>query len=438
MKRLILGLLSILLIAGALNAQEDYNDAFKEARKLLGKYDYDPAGNQEALMEAKDKIDLAEGNIEKVDEKFRPEVYLVKGRVYTEVAARDVDGKYPNAPLASYNALRKALDKAEKKWQQKDAAEALRKAASLLLNVGDTYYQKQQYKEAYQAFNAVLETQDVMEERNDKPILSTEEELNNLAFAAGLCAINAEMNDQAKPIFSNLYESSSFDQPFIYEAMYKLNVDDNQEMAVKYLNEGREKFPEDTQLLYAEINHYLRNEQLDKLEGKLKTAIKQDPKNTSLYFTLGYVYDNLFQNEYEAGNKESSKKYFNQALDLYGQALEIDDQFGDALYGSGALYYNKAAALTNELRALEDDLSAEGLRKYEAKKNEILKLFDKALPYFQRAEVINPNDLNTLIALKEIYAKKGSTEDLKISMELKKRMEKIQGGGTNDSSYFDK
>ena len=32
--------------------------------------------------------------------------------------------------------------------------------------------------------------------------------------------------------------------------------------------------------------------------------------------------------------------------------------------------------------------------------------FDKALPYFEQAEKIEPKDKNTLIALKEIFAKK--------------------------------
>jgi hypothetical protein len=59
--------------------------------------------------------------------------------------------------------------------------------------------------------------------------------------------------------------------------------------------------------------------------------------------------------------------------------------------------------------------------------------FDLALPFFQRCEKANANDTNTLIALKEIYAKK---DELDLSNEFKARYEKVQGGGKNESSYF--
>jgi hypothetical protein len=41
--------------------------------------------------------------------------------------------------------------------------------------------------------------------------------------------------------------------------------------------------------------------------------------------------------------------------------------------------------------------------------------------------------MNTLIALKEIYAKK---DQLDLSKEFKTRLELVQGGGKNEKSYF--
>jgi hypothetical protein len=60
-------------------------------------------------------------------------------------------------------------------------------------------------------------------------------------------------------------------------------------------------------------------------------------------------------------------------------------------------------------------------------------LFKTALPYFKIAEKLNPNDTNTLIALKEIFAR---DNDFEKSGEFKKRLETVQGGGKNESSYF--
>ena len=88
---------------------------------------------------------------------------------------------------------------------------------------------------------------------------------------------------------------------------------------------------------------------------------------------------------------------------------------------------------TQELSKLADDYSKEGLKKYDALKEKVNAEFDKALPYFQDAERIDTNDQNTLVALKEIYARKNNLE---LSNEFKVRLERIQRGETNPTSYF--
>ena len=50
--------------------------------------------------------------------------------------------------------------------------------------------------------------------------------------------------------------------------------------------------------------------------------------------------------------------------------------------------------------------------------------FDKALPYFEKAESLEPKDKNTLIALKEIYAKKSEFDK---SNAYKAKLEALGG-----------
>ena len=89
--------------------------------------------------------------------------------------------------------------------------------------------------------------------------------------------------------------------------------------------------------------------------------------------------------------------------------------------------------MTKQMNALSDDYSKEGLKKYEALKTKVLAEFELALPHFQKAESIDPNDTNTLIALKEIYARLNQVE---LSAEFKTRLEKVQDGGKNEMPYF--
>ena len=133
----------------------------------------------------------------------------------------------------------------------------------------------------------------------------------------------------------------------------------------------------------------------------------------------------------EAGNEEDALKYKAQAIDYYEQALEIEPESFDALYSVGSIYFNEAATLTQQMGEL--GMSKEDQRKYDELKETTEKLFNTALPYFKKAERINPGDQGMLIALKEIYARTG---DFETSNEFKKRLEKVQGGGEVTESYF--
>ncbi|MCY7327942.1 MAG: hypothetical protein LH618_05300, partial [Saprospiraceae bacterium] len=99
-------------------------------------------------------------------------------------------------------------------------------------------------------------------------------------------------------------------------------------------------------------------------------------------------------------------------------------------YMLGALYYNKAAAINQEMTTLDNSQAA--LKRYKTLNEQMLALFDQALPHFQKAESLDPNDLNTLLALNEIYARK--EDDL--SLEIKKRLDVVKGGGKNATPYF--
>jgi tetratricopeptide (TPR) repeat protein len=201
--------------------------------------------------------------------------------------------------------------------------------------------------------------------------------------------------------------------------------------ADKILVEGRTKFPDDPSLLFTEINALLKAGKLDELIDRLKQAIKKEEGNIGLYVTLGNVYDNLFQSMLKEKNDAKATEYFTEANKYYGQALARDPKNVDATYSIGALYYNKAAFLTQEMNEITD-FSGAGLKKLDALKNQVMGLFDQALPYFQKAESLNPNDTNTLVALTEIFARK---ED-ELSLEFKKRLNVVKAGGKNETAYF--
>lgn len=441
MKKILFAFAILSFTVSSLQAQEDPAKAFKKANRAVSAYNLDPTNNEDKLVEAEEAINIA---VTGSEEKAMAKVWLKRGEIYNAMVAKEanmiyVQEDYQLSDKAEKNAMealssfRKALELAEKKYESKEALDGMRESANYFNVVGNTMLQNQRYNEAFGSLIAVLDIQQIFEKNEVEPVFENPDDLANHKFVTAFCANIAGEQDKSERLFKDLYDGDS-KEPAVYSTYFSLLIDKGEkDAAMQVMEKGKSLFPGNTDLLFAEINFYLKEGKMDELVGKLKTAIDKEPSNVSLYSTLGSVYDNLFQREMEAGNEDGATTNFNNALEYYNKALEIKPDFFDATYSIGALYYNKAAAYTKELIELEDDYSREGLKKYEAKKAEVFSYFDDALPFFQEAEKMDPNDVNTLIALKEIYARKN---DLEVSNEIKKRLDNVQNGGVNESSYF--
>jgi len=436
MKQLFFLALSFLLISTTANAQD-----YKDAKKAYNTFLLDAFNNKPKLKEAKEAIDKAMGAAEN---QAILDAWLTKGKIYNEIAAQVLQikstglGKLEELPQAeapaieAYTAYAKALPMVTKKFETKDILTGLQAVQGNLDNFGRMAFEEQKYKLAYENFQLLLASHEELKKNVQKSILDTEEAYNYALFLTATAALLAEKNDVAKPLLEKLYQAK-YDKAAIYESLYTLNAATDINAAYTYLDEGRKRYPEEISLLFADINHHLKLGKLDILIEKLKAAIAQEPNNVSLYTVLGSVYDNLYQKAETAGDKAKGDEYFNAALDYYNQAIAKDAKNVDAVYSIGALYYNKAAVTTQKMNTLENDYSKEGLKKYKEMKEEVFAQFEKALPFFKRAESLDPNDTNTLIALKEIHAKKN---ELEASKEFKRRLEVIQGGGKNEKPYY--
>lgn len=446
MKKLLFVFAIAAFAVSALSAQ-DGEKGLKDATRNFNTYKLDPANNKGKLIEALTAIDMAAKDALTA---AQLKTWQLRGDIYNEIATQKINATQlaaqglPTGDMSNLDAIEhpgleaaksftKALELAVKKYEVKDALNGMKALQNNLQNLGIIQYEKQDFKSAFHSFAACLDMHDQLDKNKEESMFSDPAKYEDQLFYVGLAGASANMGAESKPYFMKLYEMKS-KKPAIYEALYSIEAaQTSPEAAYKYLDEGRKLFPDEVSLLFAEINHYLRIGKLDELIGKLDAAIKLEPNNVSLYTTMGSVYDNLYQKEFAAGNKDKAEGYAVKALDYFNQALAKDASNFDALYSIGALYYNKAASMTSDLNKLADDYSKAGIEKYKAKQKEVLAQFDLALPYFQRCEKANPNDANTLIALKEIYAKK---DELDMSNEFKARLEKVNAGEKIESSYF--
>lgn len=439
MKKLLVFLFNFLFLAAFVQAQEEGAKLAKQAGKALTSYNIDPTNNAAKLDEAKTKINQA---LQIADAQALSSAWITKGDIYNTFLQRDMVKKQfdPNAQLSgdndaleAFNGYKKGYELTTKKFEKSDAIKGINEVQGHLINIGVTKYEAGEYEKAFFSFKAALESHDILKANTQKSLLDEKEQYDNQVYITGLAAQLAKRPADAIGYYETLYKAGT-DKPAIYEGLYNIKSEQGDEAgADKILEEGRKKFPDDPGLLFAEINSYLKKGKLEDLISRLKQAIAQEPNNVQLYVTLGNIYDNLYQRELQAKNDTKSEEYFNLAKQQYIDAQVKEPKNVDAVYSLGALYYNKAAFRTQELNALPEDFSAAGIKKYETLKNEVMALFDQSLPYFQKAESMNPNDMNTLIALSEIYARKDEAE---LAGEFKKRMEVVKDGGKNDTSYY--
>ncbi len=431
---------------------QDYVKSYKKAKQKLAGY-YLDTSNDDKLAEALVKIDEATaGDLSGLKNPADP--YIVKGEIYNAIAnnqigaaqaatASPIEGVPVTAPPNNIQAencastaaaaFTKALELASKSRDKKKALEGLIAAQTNLSNMGITAYEAGDNAKAFDKFTEVLSVHDVLKANDGASTLDTDDNYNQGLYLVGIAGIRGQMYDKVKPYLVKLYERD-YDDSFIYSALYAIESQTDNDKAYTYLEAGRKKYPDDSGLLFDEINHFLKIGKLEELIGRLETAIEAEPNNVSLYTTLGNVYDNLYQREVKEGSSpEKEKEYFDKAYEYYGVSTSKDPKNVDAHYSIGALYFNKAALVTQEMIKLNDDLSKAGMKKYDALKKESTELFNQALPHFQKAESLNPDDTNTLIALKEIFAR---IDDIEKSNEFKTRLEKVQNGGKNDTPFF--
>ncbi len=435
MKKLFLALLAFALFTGTSMAQTPAADLIKAANKAV-----------KSISGKKDKLAAAEAAVDAMmktpENQTNWEALLVKGKMYNEMSSidnlerslvavtkKEYKSQFNKSAIMATDALIAASKATQDKKQLKEVISALTEAQGALGNYVQEFTDAKDYVSAYNCLNAGLTSHEVLKSLGAKSIFDKVEEYNKQLYLVGLLSVYADKEKESVAIYEKMIAAKK-DTSFVYSSLYKVKAESDPAAALKYLEMGRQKYPDDAQLLFTEINHYLKAGKLEVLTDKLKAGIAKEPKNVSLYFTLGNVYDNLSQKETDPAKSEA---YAAEAMTYYKKTLELDAKNSDAIYSIGASFYNKAALFSKEMKKLESDFSKPGQKKYEEAEKLMIAEFDKALPYFKKAESINPNDQNTLIALKEIYAKKN---DMQLSKEFKSRLETVQGGGKNAKSYF--
>ncbi len=159
------------------------------------------------------------------------------------------------------------------------------------------------------------------------------------------------------------------------------------------ISKARTLFPENEELIREELSIFLENEEYEKAIENIDASLKNDPENPLFLYIKGTLY-------------YSNIKDFEKAKDAYRAAIAIDPEHADANYMMGVLYIDEANKFVEKMNKLTT--SAADMKKYDKLKAEQKEVFKKALPYFEKANEVNPGDVDVLRALQQVYFKTGS------------------------------
>ncbi|MCY7329219.1 MAG: hypothetical protein LH618_11765, partial [Saprospiraceae bacterium] len=260
MKKFLLALVGFMFVAGLAQAQEDGAKLAKSAGKALTSYNIDRANNAAKLNEAKQKISEA---LKTPEAQAIASAWITKGDIYSTVVERDMALRQikPESPLTgdndaleAFDAYQKGYELADKKYEKSDALKGIITVQAGLINIGVAKYEAKEYEKAYLSSAAALKSHELLTAASEKSLFADESQIEDQKYFTGLAALLAGRNAEAIPYFEEMVKKGT-DRGEVYESLYtaKIALNDT-EGAKAILAEGRKKFPDNSGLLFAEIN----------------------------------------------------------------------------------------------------------------------------------------------------------------------------------------
>ena len=347
---------------------------------------------------------LIKGALENPETKDDAKTWYVAGFIedqqFNAERAKQILGQQPNEPVM-YEALYGILPYFQKAYEldqlpnekgkvkpkyTKDIESILSANHVYLFNGGAYYFDKQEYKKAYDFFNQYVEISELpmfagtQTAEKDSTFMTVQ----FYAAAAASLAKDSRLAIAALERAKNTpYRQYDVYQYLCYEYGEARTAQDSV-MLEKTFEEGMQVFPDSAFFLNNLINTYIYSNRNEKALEMLNVAIQKNPNDANLYNVMGRVY-------------ETGLKDYANAEKNFQIALEKDPNLTDALSNIGRIYYNQGVNKLSEANMINDS------KKYQEELSMAKDLFKKALPYYKKAHEAEPEKMDNMIALRGIY-----------------------------------
>ncbi len=237
-------------------------------------------------------------------------------------------------------------------------------------------------------------------------------------YNAGLAAEIAGEIDRAYDLYVQV-EEMDYDQPFLYSSLANISIaKEKDEEAAEWIKKGRERYPDNLDLIFAEANIYLTTGNIPEARKVLEIAIERDPENPNLHYAFAVNYDQMSRDT--LFSEEEREFAYQEAIKAYETAIELKPDYFDAIYNLGALYFNEGIKLfvEDEERLRETmDFNA-----YQEEEKKIKEVWLQAQPYLEESfDMIDEDDENfevVLRSLRELYMRTEQKDKLEETNEI--------------------
>ncbi len=163
-----------------------------------------------------------------------------------------------------------------------------------------------------------------------------------------------------------------------HDAQDSIKAVENFNESIKVLEEGREQYPDNPELLLTLSNAYINAGKVDVALSSFKDLVAKDPENKYYHYNYGVLL--LGKNDYQ------------DAADQFEKAIALDSEYQNAIYNL-AVTYVKWGTQINKLA--EDNGEMEN--------TEYKQKYQQALPYLEKSVQLQPDDAATWELLGKVY-----------------------------------
>jgi tetratricopeptide (TPR) repeat protein len=220
---------------------------------------------------------------------------------------------------------------------------------------------------------------------------------STIHYNAGFLANDLGRFEDAKRHFGYLFELPTYNKINAYYFMVQIlsTEEKNPEAAFALVSKARAEYPSDKVLAEYEIQLLLQLNKMDEAMAQIKDALANDPNNSGLLLRSGYLKE-------QGGD-------FDGALAEYKKSVEVDPNFFEGNYYTGALMLEKSRGILADLNSLSD---AEWEKRSPEMGKQADDLYRQAIPFFVKALEIKPDNTDIMIILFQVHTRLKNTAEV--------------------------